>query len=245
LNSTLEDIHNLFGLTWIISDPAESLFTYSELGSWNTYYKPAFQPLFEAEFNNTELEMKAIEICGDNKLCLFDIAATGDLSIGEETLTTEQELETLTELFRPTVCDPPCVNGACVGNNTCFCSEGYEGDICNTTIHEECPENICLNGGTCQSFVGNIICTCVEGFSGPSCNESDFTGSTPTSTPDENFSLLIVGSTLGFLLLCTIIGSCIVTAILCMNKHFAKKYWARDADCQIYENQIELKNFET
>jgi deleted-in-malignant-brain-tumors protein 1 len=103
LNSTLEDIHNLFGLTWIISDPAESLFTYSELGSWNTYYKPAFQPLFEAEFNNTELEMKAIEICGDNKLCLFDIAATGDLSIGEETLTTEQELETLTELFRPSV----------------------------------------------------------------------------------------------------------------------------------------------
>ena len=29
------------------------------------------------------------------------------------------------------ICDPPCVNGACVGNNTCFCSEGYEGTACN------------------------------------------------------------------------------------------------------------------
>ena len=28
------------------------------------------------------------------------------------------------------ICDPRCLNGACVGNNTCFCSEGFTGDSC-------------------------------------------------------------------------------------------------------------------
>ena len=35
-------------------------------------------------------------------------------------------------LFSTVVCDPSCVSGACVQNNTCSCSEGYEGDICDT-----------------------------------------------------------------------------------------------------------------
>ena len=30
------------------------------------------------------------------------------------------------------VCDPPCVYGACVSNATCFCSNGYEGQSCDT-----------------------------------------------------------------------------------------------------------------
>ena len=37
-------------------------------------------------------------------------------------------------------CDPPCVNGACIGNNICSCYEGWTGDICDnesmlTLIH--------------------------------------------------------------------------------------------------------------
>jgi hypothetical protein len=28
------------------------------------------------------------------------------------------------------VCDPPCVNGACVSDNNCSCSEGFRGDLC-------------------------------------------------------------------------------------------------------------------
>ena len=28
------------------------------------------------------------------------------------------------------VCEPPCVQGACVANDTCNCAEGYEGDQC-------------------------------------------------------------------------------------------------------------------
>ena len=42
-----------------------------------------------------------MQVCGDDELCLFDIAATGDVSIGEDTKEIEQELETLTELLTP------------------------------------------------------------------------------------------------------------------------------------------------
>ena len=41
------------------------------------------------------------KVCGDDELCLFDIAATGDVSIGYDTRETEQELESLTELLKP------------------------------------------------------------------------------------------------------------------------------------------------
>ena len=27
-------------------------------------------------------------------------------------------------------CDPPCVQGACVANDTCNCAEGYIGERC-------------------------------------------------------------------------------------------------------------------
>ena len=40
-------------------------------------------------------------MCGNDELCLFDIAATGDLSIGYDTKEIEQELETLTEILKP------------------------------------------------------------------------------------------------------------------------------------------------
>lgn len=32
--------------------------------------------------------------------------------------------------LRVVVCDPPCENGACVSNDTCSCSTGFEGERC-------------------------------------------------------------------------------------------------------------------
>ena len=85
------------------------------------------------------------------------------------------------------MCNPPCENGACVANDTCSCSAGYEGVRCNETgmhsvavhvtlyasvllivithaVFEECEENPCQNGGTCTMFAGDIICQCPEGL---------------------------------------------------------------------------------
>ena len=85
------------------------------------------------------------------------------------------------------ICDPACVYGACVNNNTCSCSNGYTGDICdsagilsyicsvcilNVLVIGECEENICFNGGTCQVIAGNYLCACAVGFTGLSCNTS-------------------------------------------------------------------------
>lgn len=46
------------------------------------------------------LSFCSLKICGDDKLCLFDIAATGDLSIGDATKETGEELESLNMIFQ-------------------------------------------------------------------------------------------------------------------------------------------------
>lgn len=46
----------------IIDNPSDSLFTYGSSGSWNTFYKPTYVPIFEAEFSDPELEEQAIEV---------------------------------------------------------------------------------------------------------------------------------------------------------------------------------------
>ena len=53
------------------------------------------------EFSDPELEEQARAICGNDDLCLFDIAATGDVSIGAATRESGEEQETITELFTP------------------------------------------------------------------------------------------------------------------------------------------------
>ena len=46
----------------IIDNPSDSIFTYSQSGSWNTFYKPEYTPLFEAKFNDPELEEEALKV---------------------------------------------------------------------------------------------------------------------------------------------------------------------------------------
>ena len=83
----------------IIADPAQSLFTYGADGSWDTFYRPDYIPAFGVEFSDPELEEEARATCGDDDLCLFDIAATGDIRIGAATKESGEEQETITELF--------------------------------------------------------------------------------------------------------------------------------------------------
>ena len=72
-------------LAGIIHSEADSLFTYREEG-FSTFYDPDYTPMFEATFNNSDLEAIAVEICGDDQFCLYDIAATEDINIGLTTL---------------------------------------------------------------------------------------------------------------------------------------------------------------
>ena len=42
-----------------------------------------------------------LKVCGDDQYCLFDVAATGDLSIGEVTKKITEEMEEIEEILTP------------------------------------------------------------------------------------------------------------------------------------------------
>ncbi|XP_038653426.1 von Willebrand factor D and EGF domain-containing protein isoform X2 [Scyliorhinus canicula] len=98
-------------------------------------------------------------------------------------------------------CDPPCQHvGLCIRNNTCFCSRGYDGDICQyVTCYPKCknggeclrpgkcrcPPGVggrychkatcdggCLNGGECLSINSVVKCLCSSGWMGSRCQEA-------------------------------------------------------------------------
>ena len=36
-------------------------------------------------------------------------------------------------------------------------------------VMQECQEDFCLNGATCQIVAGEYLCICAEGYTGPDC----------------------------------------------------------------------------
>ena len=85
-----------------------------------------------------------------------------------------------------------------MANDTCKCSEGYQGEQCTEkgmevvvsiihiqnyskctlqTVYTECDikdgngTEICKNGATCIQHVLTYTCECAEGFTGSNCEE--------------------------------------------------------------------------
>ena len=63
---------------------SQSLFTYAQNESVDTFSVPGFVPMFADNITwyNNSLEQEAKEQCGDDQECLFDAASTNDLSVG-------------------------------------------------------------------------------------------------------------------------------------------------------------------
>lgn len=57
--------------------------------------------MFEPTFSDPDLEEQAHELCGANQLCLFDIAATGNIDIGSSTMDSVEQQEILQSQFVP------------------------------------------------------------------------------------------------------------------------------------------------
>ena len=58
-------------------------------------------PVYSVVFSSAELEQEATELCGKDKQCLFDVAATGRLDIGLSTLTSGNMLNEIIQLQIP------------------------------------------------------------------------------------------------------------------------------------------------
>ena len=85
----------------IIDDPDNSLFSYQEGKSWADYFDPNFTPAYQPTFTDPALEARAMEICGDDQFCVFDIAATEREEVGMSTMQGNLDLEEITELSQP------------------------------------------------------------------------------------------------------------------------------------------------
>lgn len=55
------------------------------------------------------------------------------------------------------LCDPPCHNGLCKGNNECTCNDGWGGSRCNKPA-EHCTDSlICENGSICAKSISSTF----------------------------------------------------------------------------------------
>ena len=86
--------------------------------------------------------------CGEDRSRLYDVGATGSITLGKETKATMQSYMHLQEITQPSeclklicacsrhlchlaLCNPPCQNKApCVRDNQCNCSPSFTGNRC-------------------------------------------------------------------------------------------------------------------
>lgn len=85
----------------IVDAPTDSLFTYQPGESWATYYDPCFVPVYTVVFSNPALQSQANAICGGDQQCLFDVAATGQVEIGQSTRDIGLEYEEIMQIQIP------------------------------------------------------------------------------------------------------------------------------------------------
>ena len=83
-----------------------SLFTYSPGENISTYANTSFVPIFLDEpinFATDELRVAAELACLGDANCLFDIASTGDVSVGESTKQVAVQIESESQALGKTV----------------------------------------------------------------------------------------------------------------------------------------------
>ncbi|XP_066283029.1 mucin-like protein [Branchiostoma lanceolatum] len=126
-DSSEEDIFNLFGETWQVTEedgPKITRFFYESGMTTSSYKDSSYVPHYTDQviFSSTELEQQANAVCGDDRECLFDISETGDVEVGELSVVMKEDLEIekiVREIFPPTLHGPEVVN-ATVGERLQF-----------------------------------------------------------------------------------------------------------------------------
>ena len=96
LNSNLPCIYSTFLFVLIIGQitSEQSLFTYKSGESVDTFRNDSYVPMFldAIKWSNESLRLAAEAQCNGDVSCLFDAAATNDLSIGAATMKVNVQL---------------------------------------------------------------------------------------------------------------------------------------------------------
>uniref|UniRef100_A0A914XYT1 Uncharacterized protein n=1 Tax=Panagrolaimus superbus TaxID=310955 RepID=A0A914XYT1_9BILA len=96
LNSTLQQIHENFGLTWITTSET-TLFKYFNGKTWDDYNHIEYMPSFSFDPNAVSNHTK--ELCDNDWACIFDYHYTGSAAIANQTISSNQIYnETVTAL---------------------------------------------------------------------------------------------------------------------------------------------------
>ena len=86
----------------MMNEASESLFSYNRPGeSFQGFRDPSFRPIFEPTFENPEEQQRAVDICGDDQFCLFDVAATKDEEVGMATMQGVRDFDVVVDLAEP------------------------------------------------------------------------------------------------------------------------------------------------
>ena len=83
----------------------ESLFYYKDDMGFSDFHDPNFKPTFNPTFTDPELEAQATDLCSGNTACLFDVAATGRLEIGNSAISARKEQDIIADLAVPSKFD--------------------------------------------------------------------------------------------------------------------------------------------
>lgn len=152
LNSNNDkDIFYKFGLNWRVSKE-NSIFTYENGFDHSSYLNEKYVPNFISNgivFNDIALGNQAKIVCQENQDCLFDIATTKKISIGEMSVKFSKTIEEITEYNSVAVKKCSLLNSIPYGQVTHSETEnGYEYRI------------ICNEG---YLLVGNSKIKCLDG----------------------------------------------------------------------------------
>lgn len=82
-----------------VNNVNESLFTYRIYESWGIFQNPDFSPI--NELTNISVDPELERLCGGDRFCLFDVAATGRRDVGISTLENSRNVERIIQLSLP------------------------------------------------------------------------------------------------------------------------------------------------
>lgn len=90
----------------------QSLFTYGENESVDTFARPDFVPMFSDNitWSDNSVRLAAEAQCGNDYECLFDIASTNDLSVGIATKDISAQLVNESNILGKLCTTPACAS---------------------------------------------------------------------------------------------------------------------------------------